>query len=253
MPPEPSSLAKRRNLPEIVSKHTEVEDGREDFAGTELAGTETVMPANRQPDPIQEFSGWIKQNTRHFMRLAAKLIRYIDHWEFEWDGQTERLSLERFGHLTNLAVLDLFTEFSDENKARRIGIVRSRVGILADLRAYPPYKSITADIAAKLTALRDGEGLEVLAPYFESAAAYETAQTMFFAKKDRDRTDATREFMDRVAPKKSRGGDGNTLVVIVPQNQQQNLQETMEIMRGFQPDPVISAKRVRVPELPSGD
>lgn len=212
-----------------------------------LAGTSGIQAAGLQPDPIVEAAGWVKESIRRFMWLAMKLVRYVDHWEFTWeeDGEIVRLSVERFQHLLNLAVLDLFTEDDERQKSRRLGIGQDA---LDDLRRWPPYESIKTDIIAKLTALRDGNGLEALAPFFESAAAFEAAQAMFFAKKDRDKIEAMREFMDRVAPKKSRG-DGQAVVVIIPPNQQQNLRETLAIMEGFQPDPLVSAKRVRVPEL----
>lgn len=215
-------------------------------------GARRILEAGKQPDPVVEAFAWVKEGVRRFMWLAMKLVRYVDHWEFSWeeDGDIVRLSVERFQHLLNLAVLDLFTEDDEQQKGKRLGIEQRT---LADLRRWPPYESIRADIIAKLTALRDGNGLEALAPFFESAAAFEAAQAMFFGKKDRDKIEAMREFLERVAPKKSRS-DGQAVVVIIPPNQQQNLRETLAIMEGFQPDPLVSAKRVRVPELlPAGE
>lgn len=224
------------------------EDSGEDGG---LSGQPTVLAARKQPAPIDEFSGWIKENTRRFMRLTAKLTRYIDHWEYEDDGEVQHLPAEKFLHLVELVALDIFTATPEATKARRVGAPSPAE--LAWVREHPCYESIKRDITTKVTALRDGDNLGVFAPFFESAAAFETAQNMFFAKKERDRIAATAEFLDRVAPKKSRG-DGNTLVVVIPPGQEETMRRTMEIMgTSFgETDPLISAKTVRVPQI-TGD
>lgn len=232
-------------------------DDDEKKSGEFLAGGKEVLEAHKQPDPVDEFSAWVKENLRRFMRLMAKLIRFVDYWEYPWeDGSTHTLSAERFTYLVNLAVLDLFTEASDFDKARHIGFryreIEENPQVLSALRIHPAYERLLADIKGKLVALRDGQNLEALAPFFENSAAWESAQNMFFAKKERDRIAAAAEFMDRVAPKKSRA-EGGGVVVIIPPHQEAIMQRTLHLLGEravVDLDPLISAKRVRVPELP---
>lgn len=226
----------------------------------DLVGVSEVLPAHKQDDPIDEFSGWVKHDLRRFMKMMARLVRFVDYWEYPWeDGSTHTLSVERFSQLVNLAILDLFTEAADDEKARHIGFryrsYHDNPLVLQPLRLHPAYERILADVRTKLIALRDGTNLEVLAPFFENAAAIESAHTMFFGKKDRDKIEAAREFMDRVAPKKSRG-EGGGMVFIFPPQQEANLHRTLEIIGQFNErhgEQVISAKRVRVPALPPAE
>lgn len=228
----------------MPSRESERDDGDSQFIG----GAETVVPVEKQPDPLVEFKGWNKEEVRRFLRLAAKMVRYVDHWEYEdGEGGMQKLSVERFQKLTSLSVVDLFTEMEERAKGHFVDEPPSE---LPFIREHPAYVLIRDDLTAKLTALRDGQNVEALAKFFESSAAIETAQTMFFARKPRDREAAAAQFMDRMAPKKSRG-EGNTLVVVLPPGQEDVMRRTMQIMGGtFEVDPTISAKRVRVPELP---
>lgn len=225
------------------------DDGDESGGPDYIGGAETVVPVDKQPDPLVEFKGWNKEEVRRFLRLAAKMVRYVDHWEYEdGEGGMQKLSVERFQKLTSLSVVDLFTEMEEKAKAH---FVNAKAEDLPFIRQHAAYVLVRDDLTAKLTALRDGQNVEELAKFFESSAAIETAQTMFFAKKPRDRDAAAAQFMDRLAPKKNRG-EGNTLVVVLPPGQEDVMRRTMQIMGGtFEVDPAISAKRVRVPELPA--
>lgn len=210
------------------------------------SGKATVLEARKQPDPLIEFSGRVKENLRRFLQLAAKIVRYVDYWEyFDEEGERHTLAVEEYVHIVNLAALDLFTVMSERDKIRYLR--GNDVETLATIRSHPSFRAVSDDIAAKINALRDGRGLDVLAPFFESEAAFATAHTMFFGRKDRDVLAAAAEFMDRVAPKKSRGEGGNTLVVVLPPGQEDVMRRTAEIMSTVHTDPVISAKVVRVP------
>lgn len=230
-------------------------DGKSNAA--DLAGTDAVVPAHAQAEPMEEFSAWVKEEMRRVMRLMAKMVRYSDHWRQEVDGEVSTLSADSFTTLLNLAAQDIFwPDTPDEKKLRNLGAktsdIRNTPDWLDQLRSDPAFLPIRDDLDEKMVAIRDGN-VEEMASFFGGVAAFESAQTMLFGRKDRDRNDAAKEFLDRTSPKKSRG-DGNNLVVIIPDNFQDVLRNTMDIMEargGSEDDPAISAKVVRTPSLPA--
>ena len=232
-----------------------------DSSGDEYAaGSDTVVPAAKQPEVLTEFSGWVKEDLRRLMRMMAKLVRYPSHWEYQdQDGETQRLDANQFMELVNLAAIDLFFhKSSDADKLTYLGAkghtARENPQFLDVMRSHPSYQPIIEDLKVKMRAIEDGTAVQELAPFFGGIAAFETAQTMLFGKKDRDRNDAAQQFLDRVDPKKSRG-DGGGITFVFPPMHEETMLRTVEILRehageGSERDPAISAKRVNVPALP---
>lgn len=212
------------------------------------------MPAaKRQPSPFSEIANWTRYTHRMLLRTMAKMVRWIDFWEYEdQKGRKKILSYPKFESLLALSMADLFTELDDEKKSSILRATRSQV---KDNRLHPQYETIKEAVLGVMEKLRATKGIDGWASLLEDAASQEVGYTALFAKSGREKQRALDAILDRRSAKKGRGGEGSEIHLHLPPGFLENRERSRELEASIlekkkllASDEVIDATAVRVPD-----
>lgn len=169
------------------------------------------MPTSSDSDSVAEYRD---RDLRNLFREVAQYVRYQDF---------DHLPIERFQRLSDLVVMDLWTEKTEGQKAAKIGFTEEELPIL---RSTPDYEGLKFAYRQAFDRLKEPQRLEdhMADPIIQDKVARATIRTAIHHKDGRVRIKAMEQINDRAMPRITKGGD--TKIVMIRSEDLHLLQET---------------------------
>jgi hypothetical protein len=182
-------------------------------------------------DPILDAAEIGEEETRDLFREVSLLVRYAEFADYPW---------ERFRAYKRLAMLDLWSEATDEAKPERSGLSPEELPLARDSELYARLKfALTEAFREASTPKKAAEWIAAM----EDVAFRRLARIAKHAIDPKVAAAAARDFADRALPKVSRNrdGEGAAPVLMITEDGARLLMAALETVRRKSPHLIADA------------
>ena len=179
------------------------------------------MSRKRRPDDPFEYALGEGDDIGDFLAQVKNLCRFSDCLT---DEETDRfITIESFEKTRALALLDVFSDMSNKDKAEKAGVA---YGTSRKMRATPLYSRVHDRIIDLAKQCASPATMMEAAERFEPVLVNETLNTALFGS-GRDKMHAVEEFTGRISAKKGR--DAGKIEIRLPDGFLRQIKEAQEI------------------------
>lgn len=185
-----------------------------------------TKPDASDKDPLLDAAEVGEQEMRDLFREVSVRVRYPDFAELAW---------ERFRAWKRLAMLDLWSEASDEDKARQVGLP---VADLSEIRQSEVYARLQVALTQAFQEASSPRKATEWVAAMEDAAFRRLALIARHSLDPRVAAAAARDFADRALPKVSRNKDDESAapVLMITEDGARLLFAALETVRRKSPE-----------------
>lgn len=168
------------------------------------------------------------RDIRNLFREVAQYVRYQDF---------DHLPVDRFRELSDLVVMDLWTDKTEGQKAAKVHFDEEELEIL---RISPDYEGLKFAYRQAFDRLKEPKNLQdhLTDPIIQDKVARATIRTAIHHKDGRVRVKALEQINDRVMPRITKGGDTKIIMIrredleLIRDTEKQLLEADVKVLDG---------------------